>query len=148
MAEDVFVLHDHRPYAPSMPEVHVRTAQTYKVGAPCPDLQLDTYPQIPVLRISTITSPSAAVAPDWMSATEGAASSIHKLCCGFVYTPMLGLIFESEDILAKRKDVSYAHSYSTTGRELQLLSQSPPLPSNSHSSGVWTSHSSNPHPTT
>ena len=79
-----------------------------RVGATCPDLQHDTYPQIPVLRISTITSPSAGVAPDWMSVTEGAASSIHKLCCGFVYTPMLGLIFKSEDIVVRRKDASYA----------------------------------------
>src|SRR5713101_3648568 len=66
----------------------------------CVVFQLDTYPQIPVLRISTTTSPSAGTAPDWMSATEGSASSIHRLCCGSVYTPMLGFrLRRSEDIV-------------------------------------------------
>jgi hypothetical protein len=98
---------------PMRPACQKCTSELYKhakVGVPCPDLQLDTYPQIPVLLISTITSPSAGVTPDWMSTTEGAASSIHRLCCGFVYTPMLGLIFKSEDIVVKRKDTNYAHS--------------------------------------
>jgi len=64
MAEDMFVLHNHGPYAPSMPEMHVGTAHVCKIGGSSAVLQLDTYPHIPVLRISTTTSPSAGTVPD------------------------------------------------------------------------------------
>jgi hypothetical protein len=91
-----------RPLPSALCAQHARNARlnctTCKIGGPRPFLQIDTYPQIPVLRISTTTSPSAGTAPDWMSAEEGSASSIHRLCCGSVYTPMLGFRLKSEDI--------------------------------------------------
>src|SRR5579863_1679018 len=72
------------------------------IKAKIPESESQTYPQIPVLRISTATSPSLSVAPDWMSATCGSALSSHRLCCGSVYTPMLGLRFRNVDMVVSR----------------------------------------------
>lgn len=50
------------------------------------------YPQIPVLLIPTVTSPSLRPSPALMLSREGPDSATHSLCAGSVNTPMLGLL--------------------------------------------------------
>jgi len=99
MTQDLFVLEVHRPCAPCMPKLHVGTIRMCRIVAL--ESKFHTYPQIPVLLISTTTSPSPGLAPEWMSSTDGSALSSHRLCCGSVYTPMLGLRFRIDDMVTR-----------------------------------------------
>lgn len=51
-----------------------------------------THPQIPVLLIAMVTSPSFNACPLFTSSTLGPLSSTHNLCSGLQYTPMFGLV--------------------------------------------------------
>lgn len=49
-----------------------------------------SYPQMPVLRMATVTWPSFSSSPFWTLSAVGVASLIHRSWLGFVKTPMLG----------------------------------------------------------
>src|SRR5687767_357645 len=49
-----------------------------------------TYPQIPVLRIATVTSPGFRSSPDLTLSTLGVVSLTQRSCLGLVKTPILG----------------------------------------------------------
>jgi hypothetical protein len=78
-----------------MPKVHVGSvlaepvvsrdkAKATEVG------DLATYPQIPVLRTSMVTSPGLRLSPLFTSSRVGLDSATHRSCLGLVKTPMLG----------------------------------------------------------
>lgn len=54
--------------------------------------QGETNPQMPVLLIATVTSPSSSEEPLWTSSSEGSASATQRSCLGLVQTPMLALV--------------------------------------------------------
>ena len=52
----------------------------------------EVYPQMPVLLIPIVTSPSLRPSPFCTLSSDGSDSEIHSLCSGSVKTPTLGLL--------------------------------------------------------
>lgn len=81
---------NHRTNTTIVPEVNVGSNK-HKSATKNRDQRIQTYPQIPVLRTSTVTSPGFRPLPDLASSRQGVASATHKSCFVLVKTPILGL---------------------------------------------------------
>jgi hypothetical protein len=86
VSEYVCIRNDHGPDAASVPEVNVGSEGI--VSRVRLSNSFSTYPQIPVLLIPTVTSPTFRVSPFSILSKDGSASATHNLCSGFVKTPM------------------------------------------------------------
>ena len=64
MTKDVIVFHDHRANATSVPEVNVRAELWGEaLAGEVDEGQSETYPQMPVLLMPMVTSPSLSPSP-------------------------------------------------------------------------------------
>lgn len=88
VSENVVVGNNHGANTASMPEVDIRSVR--EELAIVLKGSRKSYPQIPVLLIPIVTSPSFKPSPLATVSTAGSALPIHKLWAGLVYTPMLG----------------------------------------------------------
>lgn len=96
VSQDVVARDDHGPDAAFMPEMNVGSVRRRHIISNSKDLDsLDpegtTYPQIPVLRTSTVTSPGFNPCLLLTCSREGVVSATHRSWLVLVNTPMLGL---------------------------------------------------------
>jgi hypothetical protein len=101
MTQNVVTSNDHWTNTPGMPEMDIGPEEIQRMVSSIRGslVQLSSvdgretrgelYPQIPVLRTSTVTSPGFSELPLLTSSSVGVASAIHRSCLGLVKTPIL-----------------------------------------------------------
>jgi hypothetical protein len=85
MTQDVVSLDDHRTDATSVPEVNIGTIPLSAIALSEAGLKArGNYPQIPVFRIATLTSPCFKSEPDLTASAEGSAAATQRSWLGLV----------------------------------------------------------------
>ena len=92
VAENVCVGYNHGSYPASVPKVDIGSGQQMRVDQRGRVSTVLAHPQIPVLLIPIVTSPSLSPSPFFTVSRLGSDSAIQSSWAGLVKTPTLGLV--------------------------------------------------------